>query len=234
MTRLVVAAAVSVLGALALAPAGSAATRECVGLEVCVPVHGPWVALPTATGFPRQRVEWRMTCPQGHVVGGLDAELTDRGIAVGFLGTIGSPVNPGISTARTVIVYGTYVGATARAPAFRPHVGCMPLAGGGERIPTAAGAFRPGEPTLRRVRVERVRPGSRAVSSSCRAAETLVGASHAFGFYTRQPPTASLVAGVSGRRSVNGRRVTVAVRGDAELGSVRAVVQVHAVCARVR
>jgi hypothetical protein len=42
------------------------------------------------------------------------------------------------------------------------------------------------------------------------------------------------VAGVSGRRSATGRRVSVAVRGDAELGGVRAVVQVHAVCARVR
>jgi hypothetical protein len=222
------------LCALALAPAGSAATRECDGLEVCVPVAGPWVVLPTATSFPRQRVEWRVTCPRGHVVGGLDAELTERAIDVGFLGRIGSPVNPGISTARSVVFYASYVGATARAPSFRPHIGCMPSAGGGERIPTASEVFRPGEPTVRRVRPERVRPGTRRVVSSCRAAETLVDASHAFGFYTRRPPTASLVSGVSGRRSVSGRRVSVVVRGDAELGGVRAVVQVHAVCARVR
>jgi hypothetical protein len=221
-------------GALVLAPAGSAATRECDGLEVCVPVAGPWVVLPTATSFPRQRVEWRLTCPRGHVVGGLDAELTERAIDIGFLGRLGSPVNPGISTARFVVFHASYVGATARAPSFRPHIGCMPSAGGGERIPTAANVFRPGEPTVRRVRAERVRPGTRRVVSSCRASETLVGASHAFGFYTRRPPTASLVAGVSGRRSAGGRRVSVAVRGDAELGGVRAVVQVHAVCARVR
>jgi hypothetical protein len=227
--------AATAVGALALAPAGVAATRECDGIEVCVPVAGPWVALPAAATFPRPRVEWRLTCPRGYVVAGLDAELTERAIDVGFLGRLGSPVNPGISTARAVVFYASYVGATARAPSFRPHIGCMPAAGGGERIPTAASdIFRPGQPTTRRVRSERVRPGRRAVSSSCAAGETLVGASHAFGFHTRRPPSASLVAGVSGRRSVSGRRVSVSVRGDAELGSVRAVVQVHALCTRLR
>jgi hypothetical protein len=221
-------------GALALAPAGSAATRECDGLDVCIPVAGPWVVLPTSTSFPRQRVEWRVTCPAGHVAGGLDAELTERAIDVGFLGRLGSPINPGITTTRSVVFYASYVGATARAPSFRPRVGCMPSAGGGERVPTASNVFRPGAPTVRRVRVERVRPGSRVVASSCRAGETLVGASHAFGFFTRRPPTASLVGSVSGRRSVSGSRVAVAVRGDAELGGVRAVVQVHAICARLR
>jgi hypothetical protein len=43
-----------------------------------------------------------------------------------------------------------------------------------------------------------------------------------------------VVGTVSGSRSVRGQRVLVAVRGDAELGSIRAVVQVHAVCSRVR
>jgi hypothetical protein len=68
----------------------------------------------------------------------------------------------------------------------------------------------------------------------CRAGETLVAASHAFGFYTRRPPTPSLVLSVSGTQSVRGDRIAVAVRGDAELGGVRAVVQVHAVCSRLR
>jgi hypothetical protein len=233
MRRLLLLAAMGA-GALALAPAGSAATRECDGLDVCIPVAGPWVVLPTSTGFPRERVEWRLACPRGHVVGGLDAELTERAIDIGFLGRLGSPVNPGITTGRTVVFYASYVGATARAPSFRPHIGCMPAAGGGERVPTASEIVRPGQPTVRRVRSVRVRPGSQIVTSSCAARETLVAASHAFGFYTRRPPTASLVSSVSGRQSVIGRRVYVAVRGDAELAGVRAVVQVHAVCARVR
>ena len=50
------------------APAGGA--NECDGLMVCVPVAGPWVVVPAATGVPRQRVEFQLTCPRGHVVGG--------------------------------------------------------------------------------------------------------------------------------------------------------------------
>jgi hypothetical protein len=220
--------------ALVLAPVSSAATRECDGLDVCIPVAGPWVVLPTGASFPRERVEWRMTCPRGHVVGGLDAELTERAIDIGFLGRLGSPVNPGITTSRSVVFFASYVGATARAPSFRPHIGCMPTAGGGERVPTASNVFRPGQPTVRRVRSVRVLPGRSVVTSSCRAGETLVAASHAFGFFTRRPPAASLVSSVRGTQAVRGDRVAVAVRGDAELGGVRAVVQVHAVCARVR
>jgi hypothetical protein len=231
--RLLVVATVAA-GALVLGPASSAATRECDGLDVCIPVAGPWVVLPTSASFPRERVEWRLTCPRGHVVGGLDAELTERAIDVGFFGRLGSPVNPGITTTRSVVFFASYVGATARAPSFRPHVGCMPSAGGGERVPTASDVFRPGQPTVRRVRSVRVRPGRTVVTSMCRAGETLVAASHAFGFYTRRPPTPSLVLSVSGTQSVRGDRIAVAVRGDAELGGVRAVVQVHAVCSRLR
>jgi len=80
----------------------------------------------------------------------------------------------------------------------------------------------------------RVRPGTASVRQRCRAGERLVGASHAFGFFTRTPPSASLVEGVSGDQSVRGREVVVEVRADAELAGVRAVVQVHAVCARKR
>ena len=84
------------------------------------------------------------------------------------------------------------------------------------------------------MKTARVRPGAATVRQGCRAGERLVGASHAFAFDTRQPPSQSLVASVSGRRSVAGGRVVVRVSGDAELGGVRAFVQVHAVCSRQR
>ncbi len=58
-------------------------------------------------------------------------------------------------------------------------------------------------------------------------------ASFAFAFATPRPPSASLVSSVSGSQVTRGRQVVVTVRGDAEVGSVRAFVQVHAVCARV-
>ncbi len=225
-----------VLAALCALTAGSApaqAADECDGLMVCVPVAGPWVVVPVGTGVPRPRVEYQLACPRGYIVGGLDARLSDRGIDVSFIGTLGSPVNPGITTARSVVFVASYVGATARAPSFRPFIGCMPASGGG-RIPTAVGVVKPGNPTIRRVRAARIRPGTKTVASACLAREVLVGASHAFGFRTAQPPTASVIGTVSGSRAVRGNRVLMAVRGDAELGTIRAVVQVHAVCSRTR
>jgi hypothetical protein len=222
------------LAALCALTAGSApaqAADECDGLMVCVPVAGPWVVVPVGTSVPRPRVEYQMTCPRGFIVGGVDARLSDRGIDVHFLGTLGSPVNPGITTSRSVVFVASYVGATARAPSFRPFIGCMPSSGGG-RIPTAVGVVKPGDPTIRRVRAARVRPGTRTVASACRAREVLVDASHAFAFRAPQPPSASAIGTVSGSRAVRGNRVLVSASGDAELGALNAVIQVHAVCSR--
>jgi hypothetical protein len=211
--------------------------RECDGLQVCVSVDGPWVVVPAAGGPARPDVEWHLTCPRGHVIGGIDAELSRREIDISFLGMMGSPINPGITTSRSATFVGTYVGRVARSSTFKPYIGCMPSAGGGTRIPTSASSptvFQPGRPVVRRVNTVRVRPGSATVSQGCRAGERLVGARHAFGFDTRTPPSASLAASVSGSRSVRAGRVVVRVRGDAELGGVRALVQVQALCARTR
>jgi hypothetical protein len=79
-----------------------------------------------------------------------------------------------------------------------------------------------------------VKPGETTVTQRCAARERLVGASHAFGFATRTPPSASLVESVSARQVVRGREVVVNVRADSELGDVSALVQVHAVCTRAR
>lgn len=226
---LVMAASVLALGA------GSAgAARECDGLMVCVPIAGPWVVVPTGSGVPRPEVQFNLSCPRNYVVGGVDAELSQRGIDVVFLGRLGSPVNPGITTARAAVFVGSYTGTNARRPTFRPHIGCIPASGGGGRVPTAVGAVPPGEPATRRVRQARIRPGTTTVSARCNAGERLVGAEHALGFYTRTPPSASLVASVSGSHTVSGSRVVARVRGNAELQGVRAIVQVQAVCARVR
>jgi hypothetical protein len=213
---------------------GAQAADECDGLMVCVPIAGPWVAVPTGTAVPRPRVEYQLTCPRGYIVGGVDARLSDRGIDVTFIGKLGSPINPGITTGRSVTFVASYVGATVSTPTFRPFIGCMPASGGGGGIPTAIGAVKPGEPTVRRVKASRVRPGSRTVASGCRRGELLVDASHAFAFRTAQPPSASVIGLASGTRAVRGQRVVVSARGDAELGRIRAIVQVHAVCSRVR
>lgn len=225
--------AVTLAAALTVAaPAGSA--NECDGLQVCVPVAGPWVVVATAGGAQRPTTSWQLTCPRGFIVGGLDAELSQRAIDVSFFGMLGSPVNPGITTSRSVTFVGSYVGTSPRSPSFKPYVGCMPARGGGPRVPTSVSVFEPGTPTTRRARTVRVRPGTATVAQGCRAGERLVGASHAFGFFTKRPPTASLASGVEGTHTVRDGKVFVRVRGDAEVGLVRAVVQVQAVCARTR
>jgi len=232
--RLLLVSAIAVVAVTAGASEAGAA-RECDGLQICVSVPGPWVVVPAGGGTARERVEYQLDCPKGHVVGGLDARLSVRPIDVAFLGRLGSPVNPGITTTRSAVFVGTYVGRTDRAPTFKPFLGCMPTAGGGSRVPTSVGstqAFQPGEPVTRRVRTVRVRPGSTTVVQRCAAGERLVGGSHAFAFATRTPPSESLVSGVSGSQTTAERSVTVRVRGDAELAGVRAFVQVHALCSR--
>lgn len=226
-------ALVALVAALGVASAAGGA-NECDGLMVCVPVAGPWVVVPTSGDVPRPQVEYQLTCPRGHVVGGLDARLSERAIDVSFLGTLGSPVNPGISTSRSVVFLASYVGSSARAPNFKPFIGCMPAAGGGIRVPTSVSAFPPGRPTTRRVKTVRARPGEATITQRCTAGERLVGASHALAFATRTPPSASLVASLSASQVVRGREVVVTVSADAEVGDVRALVQIHAVCAGAR
>ena len=234
MRRLLVllGAAVAALGGTLPA---DAATRECQGLQVCVPVAGPWVAVPTTRSLPRPTVRFQLSCPPGHVVGGTDAELTDRGIDVSFAAKLGSPVNPGISTERGALFSATYVGATARIATFRPHVGCIPAAGGG-RIPTALSAlFRPGEPTVRRVTTVRVQAGElRTIGRRCGARERLVDGWHALAFRGGTPPVAAIVRALTAGRRLGSNRVTVSARGGFALASTRALVQVGAVCARMR
>jgi hypothetical protein len=216
--------------AVGVAPAG--ATTECRGLQVCVPVAGPWIVVPTGAGVPRPQVQYQLSCPKGYIAGGLDAELSDRAIDVGFLGAIGAPVNPGITTSRDVVFVASYVGASSGAPTFRPHIGCMPSSGGGGRIPVAAGVFPPGKPTVRRVHNVILRSGgAQRVTQGCAAGERLVGAAHALGFYTATPPSSSLVSDVTAAQAIRGGRVVVTVRSGTALLGVRAIVQAEAVCA---
>jgi len=221
-------------GALALvgASAATAATHECDGLQICVPIAGPWVVVPT-TGTPRQRVEYQLDCPPGYVVGGLDAELSAREIDVTFSGTLGSPVNPGITTQRSAVFTAVYTGpAVPIAASVRPHIGCIPASGGGGRLPTASSpVFRPGHPTTRRVRTLRLHSGTARVTQACASGERLLGGSHAVGFFTQRPPAAGLIAAVRTNEAVSGTGVSVVARVGSAVAGVRAVLQVSAVCA---
>lgn len=232
MRRLLLLAAVAAASAV-VGAAPAHATNECRGLQVCVHVAGPWVAVPVGSGVPRPRVEFQLSCPRGYIVGGLDAELSDRNVDVAFLGKLGSPVNPGVSTSRAVVFTAVYAGRGASAPSFRPHIGCIPASGGGGgpvpyRVGTAAA---PLPATVRRVTTLRVRPGStqRAVRP-CAAGERLVAGTHAIGFYTPRAPSPAVVAAVRARQSFGTNRVVATVRSDGTLQGVRAIVQVAALC----
>lgn len=230
--RLLALAVTTFAAALAAGVGPAGATNECRGLMVCVPVAGPWVAVPVGGGALRPTVEYQLSCPRGYVVGGLDAELSDRGVDVAFLGRLGSPVNPGITTSRAVVFAGRSTGPPQRVASFRPHIGCVPATGGGGRIPTAVTrVFPPGQPTVRRVRTVRIAPGSSRVVQACRRGERLVGAAHAVGFYTGSPPGRDLVRSVSSARSAQAARVVVSVRAGSSVKRVRTVLQVGAVCA---
>ena len=232
MRLLAAAALVLAVGGATLTSAATTATHECDGLQICVPVAGPWVVVPTG-GTPRARVDYQLDCPRGYIVGGLDAELSTRAIGISFAGVLGSPVNPGITTSRAAVFSATYAGLDTRAAAsVRPHVGCIPASGGGGRVPTMASAvFPPGHPTTRRVRTVRVRPGASTVTQACASGERLIEATHAVGFYTQLPPGANLASAVRTRQVVRGFRVSVSIRAGQAVANVRAVIQVGAVCA---
>ena len=226
MRRLTVLAAL-LSAALAVGVTSAEATNECRGLNPCVPVAGPWVVVPVGRAVPRAQVQYQLTCPRGFVVGGVDAELTDRAIDVSIVGTSGSPVSPGVTTSRAVVFVASYVGAGARAPTFRPHAGCLPASGGGERTPTGVAAtVPPGKPTVRRVSTVRVRSNT-TITVACRADERLVAAYSARGFFTPAPPGPALVSSLSATQRISGDRVVVTVRARQGQGAV----QVAAVCA---
>jgi hypothetical protein len=221
------------VAAVSAAGAGPArATNECRGLQVCVRVHGPWVVVPARLGTQRPAVQFQLSCPRGFVVGGLDAELSDRAIDMDFLGLLGSPVGPGTSTSRSVVFRGVYTGASARTPVFRPHLGCIPATGGGTGpVPfRKLEAFAPGQPTIRRVRTVRIGTATVHAVAACATGERLISGWHAVGFYTASPPNAGLIQNVSATRLLRANRVEVRVRVGLAMRGVRAVVQVGAVC----
>jgi hypothetical protein len=214
------------LAALAVVPTAGA-TNECRGLNPCVNVAGPWVVVPTAGGVPRQQVQYQLTCPRRFIVGGMDAELTDPSIDVSFLGSSGSPVSPGVTTSRSVVFVASYVGDRPQAPTFRPHIGCIPAAGGGTRTPTGLRAVTPpGHPTIRRVVTGRVR-GESSLVATCRADERMVGWYSARGFATALPPDAGLIASLYTKTSVRKSSVSVLARA----GRGQGIVQLGAICA---
>jgi hypothetical protein len=230
------------LAALLLLAPGMAeearATDECRGLDVCISVPGPWVAVPQASFRQASVVHYQLSCPRRSIVGGLDAVLSDQRLDVKFLGSLGSPVNPGITTGQSVVFVATY--PRQRRTSFRPFIGCIPQSGGGGRGTTVyvpgsrtTSAVRP-RPPERRVRTLRVRPGAAGrLVARCASGERLVGSSHAVAFRRPRAPGAAIMGGVRVERRVQDGRVEVSATRSAGVPlRTRVEVQVHLLCAR--
>ena len=73
-------AALAVTAAFALNVASAPAADECRGLQVCIPVAGPWVVIPQPAHLSATAT-WQLVCPQG-IVGGVDARASEAAVAV--------------------------------------------------------------------------------------------------------------------------------------------------------
>ena len=208
----------TMVGAVALAAflGATGAARgadECRGLQVCLPVPGPWVAIPAPSGGGVPSVTWQMRCPlRGYIVAGIDARVSDRSIDVSIRGENGAPVSPGVTTGREVLFTAVYTGGGRRATSFRPFIGCVPTSGGGGRGQTSVRrptAFAPGKPLDRRVLERRLISGeSTRVAARCPGGARLLGSQHAYAFRIADEPGSTLLGAVTVRRTTTGGRVT--------------------------
>jgi hypothetical protein len=215
---------VAVCATAAVAAGSAGATNECRGLKVCVPVVGPWVVAGGAA-----QVSFELSCPAKFVVAGLDAELSRAGLDVTFRGSLGTPVNPGITTSRAAEFLARLL-ARGAAATFRPHIGCVPASGGGQRFPTVHRTVKPGQPLAPTAIQLNVKTGVHNFVERCPAGKRLLAATHAVGFYGPSPPSAALVAGVAVAQSVRAGEVHLVVRAG-PLAGAHAIVQVDLECA---
>ena len=226
--------------------ASEGANTACPGLQVCVPVSGPWAVTPARDeSGASPRVEYQLTCPRKYVVGGFGVDLASYGVDAGFLGKLGSPVEPGVVTSRSAVFYAFYTRDVGSGSSFRPHIGCVPAAGGGAPVQTSyplrSAAFAPRHATsatasvpaaVRYVRNVRIRAGrTQEFAVSCRSREHLVTARRALGFFTKQPPSSSLVSAVSTSLSTSRTSMSVSVRSSGSLAGMHITVQLTAICA---
>jgi hypothetical protein len=238
MLRKLTLAATIALVATLLGAGEARAADECRGLQVCLPVPGPWVAIPAPSGGGVASVTWRMRCPlRGYIVAGIDARVSDRAIDVSIRGENGAPVSPGVTTGSEVFFTAVYTGSALRQTSFRPFIGCVPTSGGGGRGQTSVrrpAAFAPGKPLDRRVVERRLVSGdSVRVAARCPAGARLLGAQHAYAFRIDDEPGRTLLSAVQVRRTIAGGRVTaVGTVAPSVPQALRVELQLHLLCTK--
>jgi hypothetical protein len=166
------------------------------------------------------------------VVGGTDAVVSDRALDVTFAGQLGSPISPGVTTARSVLFSALYAGAVRKPTSFKPFLGCIPTSGGGRS--TTSVAARPGHPITLRATTVKLAPGRvQSITRACPGGERLLWSWHAIAFRTKTAPSAALTAVAQATRNVRSGRVLVrTTTTDALPNNVKAEVQVGLACTR--
>jgi hypothetical protein len=229
---LIVAGMIAVPGALAREAQNP--PRVCEGLTICSPVAGPWVVVPgPAKGAGVGKAVWQLACPRGFV-GGLDARVADPWIEVTFPGFMGSPVNPGITTRRTVVFNAVSAGPRGRLSSFIPFVGCIP-GEGGPRTPTGVGSSAaPAQlgvgPIDRHVRIVELFGREITAGLGCPPGRRLVESQAALGIFTALKPTQRQLHGVVLRTSLVGGKIFIKLRRTTLPQRIPVQVQIHALC----
>ena len=199
---LVFGALVAALAAAAVT-GGATAAGECNGIPRCIPVEGPWVAVP-ANG----EAKFLLQCPQGRgIIAGTDAQASSQDVRATFDAILGAPVAFGRSTNSSVLFRA--VSAHHRAGLFKPFIGCIP-APTAVRNTIATKASPLGAPLDLRAVTLTLTPGfQRTVTLGCPNGEALVDTWSATAFGAATPPSPALATAVTVKSKI--------VKGQARL-----------------
>ena len=227
MTRraLVLCALLAALAAAAV-PGGASAAGECNGIPRCIPVEGPWVAVP-ASG----EAKFMLQCPQGRgIIAGTDAQASSQDVRATFDAILGAPVSFGRSTNTTALFRA--VSAHHHAGLFKPFIGCIP-APSAVRNTIATKASPLGAPLDLRAVTLRLTPGfQRTVTLACPNGETLVDSWTSTAFGSTVPPPPALASAVTVKsRIVKGQARMTIFASEALPRSVQAQLQIGVRCA---
>ena len=225
--RIALAGLVASLAVIAVPGASVAATNanECNGVPRCVPVAGPWVAVPV-----QGEVLFSLSCPSGGVVAGTDGLGSTLDVRGYFDGILGSPVAFGRTTHTQALFRA--VSAHHHPGYFKPFIGCIPSPSSVAN--TISTEVSPVGPPLDYVaKSVKVIPGfQRTITLSCPQGESLVDSWSSTAFDTPRPPPPGLSSAVAVKtRIVGGRAHLLVTASEALPPGLNALVQVGLRCA---
>ena len=232
---LVVALVAAVLGG-----AGEArAADECRGLQVCLPVPGPWVAIPGPGGRRRPDRQLGDALPPARLhrrAGSTRASRIAPSTSRSAARTAPPSRRASPPVERCCSRPCTRARHASRRPSGRSSAACPPrVAAAGARPPSGTRRrSRPGKPLDRRVVERRLLSGASVrATGRCPAGTRLLGAQHAFAFRIDDEPGSTLLNAVRVRRTSAGRTVTaVGTVAPSVPQGLRVLLQLHVLCSK--